>query len=219
MARNYLMIIFIFLFLVGCSTPPTERQPTPHSTMGADSAEDQEIQDIIEPIQEHPTQESPIPVPEEEPLDIEEPEAVQLKPKEQKAKEQNIATIEITDKFTPTDTTISAGTTMVWVNEDGRPHLIACYEKVDRFYVGHKLEERGASSKHTFDKEGEFLCIDSIYGLRGNIKVNPKSSAITGYAVFQGNTASKDNYTALFLLIGSILLISHIAVKKKHFKF
>ena len=80
-------------------------------------------------------------------------------------------TIEISrSEFSSNQLTIDKGTKLRWLNNDTRIHKIACYEGLNRVYTDKNLDN-GEYSEYIFDKTGEYLCIDSIFGIRQNINV------------------------------------------------
>lgn len=111
--------------------------------------------------------------------------------------------------------TIAKGTTITWKSIDSRLHRIACYEKEERFFFSAILNENETTS-HTFNKVGEFLCIDAVFGMRSNIIVKQKvKNEITG--AFIGVDTAEGvaiKLSTLFLLAISLTVFVSIYKKK-----
>ncbi|NQU82977.1 MAG: hypothetical protein HQ539_03435 [Parcubacteria group bacterium] len=84
--------------------------------------------------------------------------------------EENVLTIEI-DNLTLSQkyVTIEKGTTVVWINKENNPHMLAAHYGEFR---SPRLEQ-GDSFNHTFDEVGEYTYICAIFKtqIRGTITV------------------------------------------------
>lgn len=82
--------------------------------------------------------------------------------------------------FNPKDVVIPAGTTVIWVNQDGAPHTATAD---DGALFKSDLLSKGQSFKHRFDQVGEFAYYCELHGsaggqdMAGKIKVVPAGEA------------------------------------------
>ena len=72
--------------------------------------------------------------------------------------------------FNNMELTVDKGTNVIWVNKDERSHKISCYEGPDRIYSDKSINNE-ESSEYKFEKAGEYLCVDAIFGIRQDIQV------------------------------------------------
>ena len=91
---------------------------------------------------------------------------------------ENNAIIEITTKFTPDELDITPGTTVVWINNDTRPHQVYAAIPGTPFFSGRLMP--GDKYEYTFNDLGVYKYGDSIFkALQGKIRVT-ETPPITG---------------------------------------
>ena len=74
-------------------------------------------------------------------------------------------------EFVPNSISAKIGQEITWVNRDENPHFIACYEKTNRIFIGEKFLA-GQDYRKSFDRAGNFWCLDTIYGARMNVSIS-----------------------------------------------
>ena len=152
----------------------------------------------------------------EEPPVAEEPVQQAETPAAPKKPAENI--IKLTeDKLEPVTLTVQRGSTVKWVSDDSKFHRISCYDQDNiRMAFSDILKKKGDSYKLTFMQNGEYLCMDAVFGLRGKVVVKENVFPITGAAVGAPNISSKDLTPLIFLLIIIAgVIIANKVVKKK----
>ena len=129
--------------------------------------------------------------------------------------EENI--IQVTpDGFDPKEMTILVGEEITWENNGASSFMIACYKNGARSFLGERISDADEISAYKFESRGEYNCIDSIYGLRGKVFVNPKNIGV-GNAVSLMDRLSMniENLLAVLLFAGFILATLAYFSKKK----
>lgn len=172
--------------------------------------------DVAQPVEE-PTQEAKVEEPEiinTEPEQIEEPETILEEPKEPIIEDNTIEIKE--DSFYPKHKSINANTEIIWINKDTRQHKISCYLSGTRVTTSSNLNQEDSFS-YVFVKEGDYTCIDAIYGLRSTIRVNDAAPLLspTGSAIVLDEVNLKTAPIAAIALIAIIVLLVFIFRKKK----
>ena len=120
--------------------------------------------------------------------------------------------VSIEGEFKPNSIAVGAGKPITWEANDEKKHLIACYRLGKRIVVSELLQP-GDSFTHTFDLRGEVLCIDSIYGHRGMVVVEPAViNSITGNAILLNQGEGPPPLGVTILLLGMLVAFSQIAV-------
>jgi len=157
----------------------------------------------------------------------EEPEApIEMIPEEPKTQDNTIEIKE--DAFYPKEKTIQENTIIRWINKDQKQHKISCYLGGTRVTTSENLEE-GDSYGYTFIKDGEYTCIDAIYGLRSTITVGSEAPLLsptgkvteksllspTGSVVVSGSTSLKGAALAGIAVIAIIALLFFIFARKR----
>src|SRR3989344_2047504 len=122
---------------------------------------------------------------------------------------------------------IHTGEKVVWeVSDQEKFHSLSCYQDVDgqheRVFKTDRLYDTYEYS-YKFDRPGNYLCIDSVFGSRGNIAVmdNPDNE-ITGKVIavnsLKGFSQSLLTLTIFVALVGVITYYVKIKEKKKIMK-
>ena len=191
--KKYIILLLLAILISSCTTQTQTEEPTP----------------VTPPIEEPET--PPI----EEPP-VEEPqETVTQEPQIEPQKEN---TIEIKESsFDPVEKIIGKNTEIEWINKDKKEHKIACYLSGTRVTTSSNLNEED-SFTYTFLQEGQYTCIDAIYGLRSTITVKTEQSLLspTGNIALEGGTKSiKGASLAAMALIALMLLLFFSYGKKR----
>lgn len=197
MKNNYLIAIFIILFVVGCS-----------------------VQEVSE---ELPKEQEPISEPQEN-IVIDVPEEIKTKEEPLPKKEEKVENVVfIRDSgLYPQNITIYKGETITWITDvekisNNQPRIIVCYKEGVRVFFGERLIEKGQKSEFKFKEPGEYLCQEVIFGStrhRGNIKVKTRTRpAITGAAI---GVLTETQFLPLMIVLALIFL--GIAYSKKNKK-
>jgi len=155
--------------------------------------------------------------PEEPTQETNEPEEIFLEEPELLVVEEQSKIIKVTQEgFIPQDLTINTEQEVTWQNIGVNSFMIACYKNGVRTSLGERIWDEQGSYTHKFEQRGEYLCIDSIYGLRGTITVNAVN-LITGNVVALGDVAvtQATGLIALIVIIGVMLGLSFYFHKKK----
>jgi len=154
----------------------------------------------------------------EEPIE-EESELLLEEPEEQVLEQLENKIIKVTQEgFIPQDLTIIVGQEVTWQNKGVNSFMIACYKNGIRTSLGERIWDEQGQYTNKFSQRGEYLCIDSIYGLRGTVIVNPAvSNLITGNVVALGDISVTqiNGLVSLIAIIGVILGLSLYFHKKK----
>ena len=161
---------------------------------------------VVEPSGELPEEQVP------------EPEPILVQPAEAKpVKETAIKVTE--DALSPAEVVVQKGSAVKWVVGDEKFHRISCYgENNIRMAFSDILKNKGESYRLTFNQNGEYLCMDAVFGLRGKIIVKEHVLSITGAAVALKNRFSpKDHLTPLIFVLVLIagIIIANKVVKKR----
>ncbi len=117
-------------------------------------------------------------------------------------------TIEIKENIIdPERKVIERNTEITWVNKDKKEHKIACYLGGTRVTTSSNLKQED-SFVYTFLKEGDYTCIDAIYGLRSTIIVEGQKALLspTGRAVIGEGEISRASFAAIALIAIIVLL-------------
>jgi plastocyanin len=159
-----------------------------------------------------------------EPLETPRPEPSQeqsqpaIETNEMPAPKNNI--IQITyGGFDPEYAFFNETNTVIWQNDDNRQHMISCYYYGGgRAFLGEKLNN-GDTTKYTFKEHGTYICLDTIYGLRGTVVIYKKPaeylSPLTVAAIGLANTDIPYSWPLLLMVILSLLLVYMYLIKKR----
>lgn len=161
------------------------------------------------------TEESPeIPVL-EEPKEIIEDQVIDVGIVIEAESEENI--IQVTpDGFDPKEMTILVGEEITWENNGASSFMIACYKNGARSFLGERISDADEISAYKFESRGEYNCIDSIYGLRGKVFVNPKNIGVgNAVSLLDKLSGNIENLLAVLLFAGFILATLAYFSKKK----
>ncbi len=160
---------------------------------------------------EQPELEEPEETKLEEPAETKLEEPVETEPKEPIS--SNI--IEILEKnIKPNEKTIDKDTEIKWVNKDKKEHKIACYLNGQRVTTSENLKQDDFFT-YSFLKEGEYTCIDAIYGLRSKITVEPQALlSPTGNVILNSTKLTPAPFTTI-AMIGIVTLIFFIYGRKR----
>lgn len=156
-------------------------------------------------------------IPVEEVKKIEEPK--EIIPEEPKVEEISLEknTIEIKeDSIYPKEKTIEKDTEIEWVNKDKKEHKIACYLSGIRVTTSSNLKEED-SFTYRFLKEGDYTCIDAIYGLRSTITVKSQQPLLSPTADVvreKGESAKMASLTTI-ILVAIVALLFFIYSRKR----
>jgi len=186
--ERYIALLIVIIFLTSCA-PVVEIE-------------------TAKPVEEQI--EEPKEIIEEQEEIIEEPEVEETIPEE-----ENI--IEIKESIIyPEKKTIEKNTEIKWINKDKKQHKIACYLEGTRVTTSSNLNQED-SFTYTFLKEGEYTCIDAIYGLRSKITVEGQKALLspTGSSVISESKSIKATPFAAIAVIAIIILLFFIFGRKR----
>ena len=178
--RQYAIIILLMILLTSCAPQTEEPKPMPPAVPEAPA----EPEPPAEKPQETVTQEPEIEAPKENTIEIKE------------------------SSFEPAEKIIKKNTEIEWVNKDKKDHKIACYLSGTRVTTSSNLKQED-SFTYTFLQEGQYSCIDAIYGLRSTITVKTEQALLspTGDAILGGTESIKGASLAAIALIAMMLLL------------
>lgn len=113
-------------------------------------------------------------------------------------------------------------TIVSWKNSDDRIHLVACYVDGVRIFKGQQLKP-GDTDSYRFIQQGDYRCMDVVFGYWSNISVSAESNKITGnFILSNGDSQNLINSAKLgvtaFIIILSLLLGVHFLKKRQNNK-
>lgn len=120
--------------------------------------------------------------------------------------------------FSNDNIVISQDTIISWKNSDDRVHQVACYVDRVRIFKSQQLKP-GDTDSYRFIQQGDYQCMDVVFGYWSNIIVSADNNKITGnFILSMGDSQNLINSAKLgvtaSIIILSILLCMHFL--KKH---
>ena len=191
--KKRLVIIFLLIFLVSC-------------TSKTESTQTEQIPALPQEVS-YPRADPPVP-------SLETPQRIQET--EQKQTQHRILIKRFT--FDPANTQVSLGQEVIWqVDDVEKFHMIACYQSLDgknaRLFTSERLYHQKSFS-FAFEEVGRYLCIDPVFGIRGNVTVVAPLVPITGSFV---SVESIEGFgKSVMFLVGLVVLIALITVMSQY---
>lgn len=120
--------------------------------------------------------------------------------------------------FDPANAQVSLGQEVTWQVDDAEKfHMIACYQSIDgknaRLFTSERLYHQ-TSFSFAFEDVGRYLCIDPVFGIRGNVTVVAPLVPITGSFV---SVQSVEGFgKSVMFLVGLVVLIALITIMSQY---
>ncbi len=118
--------------------------------------------------------------------------------------------------ITPKEISIKSDEELTFRVEGSKRHKMACYLGPSRVVLSEDLRE-GQTFSYLFNKEGDYVCIDIIYGLRSTVHVgiSEKGSSITGRFVNDQMMMERVFFLAPVTLVAIIAIVSFVVTRKR----